>query len=218
MAAACAEYVDPDCAVITPTDPTPASSRAGGLTMINKRVMPYCINLLCGNVACMMGAQSGGSGYYAAINPQLQVDLLNTTTMTFSAGANLLTAVLCTPDHCSWKKAGAQQQAACFVLLPVLVDNSPATLCSRRMATGAFKPYNAAGARATVPRMYHAIASLVATGAVITAGSNPQGSYLFQSDPAIGVFPAELRVEYYYPWCAAATCSLPPAPPEPRIK
>ena len=66
--------------------------------------------------------------------------------------------------------------------------------------------------------MYHAIASLVATGAVITAGSNPQGSYLFQSDPAVGVFPAELRVEYYYPWCAAAACCLPPAPPEPRIK
>ena len=65
-----------------------------------------------------------------------------------------------------------------------------------------------AGATATVPRMYHAIGSLVATGAVITAGSNPQGSYLFQSDPALGVFPAELRMEYYYPWCAAAVCSV----------
>ena len=52
--------------------------------------------------------------------------------------------------------------------------------------------------------MYHSVASLVATGAVITAGSNPQGSYLFQSDPANGVFPSELRVEYYYPWCAVA--------------
>ena len=79
--------MDPDCAVITPTSASPVSSRAGGVTMINKRVMPYCINMLDGNVACMMGAQSGGSGYYAAINPQLQVDLLNTTTMTFSAGA-----------------------------------------------------------------------------------------------------------------------------------
>ena len=57
----------------------------------------------------MMGAQSGGSGYYAAINPQLQVDLLNTTTMTFSAGANLPTAMLCTPDHCSYWWTGAQQ-------------------------------------------------------------------------------------------------------------
>ena len=82
-----AAYVDPDCAVITPTAAAPVSSRAGGVTMINKRVMPYCINLLDGNVACMMGAQSGGSGYYAAVNPQLQVDLLNTTSMTFSAGA-----------------------------------------------------------------------------------------------------------------------------------
>ena len=73
--------------MITPTDPYPVSSRATGLTMINKRIMPYCINLLCGNVVCMMGAESGFSGYYSAINPQLQVDLLNTTTMTFSAGA-----------------------------------------------------------------------------------------------------------------------------------
>ena len=72
--------------MITPTDAAPVSSRAGGVTMINKRIMPYCINLLDGNVACMMGAESGFSGYYSAINPQLQVDLLNTTTMTFSAG------------------------------------------------------------------------------------------------------------------------------------
>ena len=71
--------MDPDCAVITPTDPTPVSSRATGLTMINKRIMPYCITMLCGNVVCMMGAQSGFAGYYSAINPQLQVDLLNTT-------------------------------------------------------------------------------------------------------------------------------------------
>ncbi|KAK9834905.1 hypothetical protein WJX81_007597 [Elliptochloris bilobata] len=134
-------FVDPDCAVITPTDPAPVSSRTTGTTMINKRVMPYCITLLDGNVACMMGAGSGGSGYYSAINPVLQVDLLNTTTMRFSAGAT-----------------------------------------------------------ATVPRMYHSVASLVASGAVITAGSNPQGSYLFQSDPPNGVFPSELRVEYYYPW------------------
>ena len=76
-----------DCAVITPTDPNPVSSRAGGVTMINKRVMPYCVILLDGNMACMMGAESGGSGYYGAVNPQLQVDLLNTTSMTFSAGA-----------------------------------------------------------------------------------------------------------------------------------
>ena len=75
--------------MITPTAASPVSSRAGGVTMVNKRVMPYCINLLDGNVACMMGAQSGGSGFYAAVNPQLQVDLLNTTTMTFSAGAML---------------------------------------------------------------------------------------------------------------------------------
>ena len=73
--------------MITPTSASPVSSRAGGVTMVNKRVMPYCINLLDGNVACMMGAGSGGSGYYAAVNPQLQVDLLNTTSMTFSAGA-----------------------------------------------------------------------------------------------------------------------------------
>ena len=90
-----AAYVDPDCAVITPTAASPASSRAGGVTMINKRVMPYCINLLDGNVACMMGAQSGGSGYYAAVNPQLQVDLLNTTSMTFSAGAARALARCC---------------------------------------------------------------------------------------------------------------------------
>ena len=48
-------YVDPDCAVITPTDAAPESSRAGGVTMINKRVMPYCVILLDSNVACMMG-------------------------------------------------------------------------------------------------------------------------------------------------------------------
>ena len=71
--------MDPDCAVIKPLDPNPVSSRATGLTMINRRIMPYCINLLCGNVVCMMGAASGFSGYYSAINPQLQVDLLNTT-------------------------------------------------------------------------------------------------------------------------------------------
>ena len=65
-----------------------------------------------------------------------------------------------------------------------------------------------AGATATVPRMYHSIASLVASGAVITAGSNPQGSYLFQSDPATGVYPAELRIEYYYPWCAPRSSVL----------
>ena len=74
-----AAYVDPDCAVITPTDSRPVSSRATGLTMINPRIMPYCIIMLDGNVACMMGAASGYSGYYSAINPQLQVDLLNTT-------------------------------------------------------------------------------------------------------------------------------------------
>ena len=50
--------------------------------------------------------------------------------------------------------------------------------------------------------MYHSIATLVLTGAVLTAGSNPQGQYAFQSDPGSGVFPSELRVEYYYPWCA----------------
>ena len=76
-----AAFVDADCAVITPTDANPVSSRATGLTMINKRIMPYCITMLCGNVVCMMGAESGFSGYYSAINPQLQVDLLNTTTM-----------------------------------------------------------------------------------------------------------------------------------------
>ena len=51
-----------------------------------------------------------------------------------------------------------------------------------------------------MPRMYHSIASLVHTGAVITAGSNAQGTYAFQSDPGTGVYPSELRVEYYYPW------------------
>ena len=55
-----------------------------------------------------------------------------------------------------------------------------------------------------MPRLYHSVASLVHTGAVITAGSNPQGQYAFQSDPATGVFPSELRVEYYYPWWAPA--------------
>ncbi|KAK9834822.1 hypothetical protein WJX81_001214 [Elliptochloris bilobata] len=80
-------YVDPDCAVITPSDPNPVSSRTGGVTMLHKRIMPYCIIMLDGNVACMMGAESGFSGYYSAINPQLTVDLLNTTTMTFTPGA-----------------------------------------------------------------------------------------------------------------------------------
>ena len=65
--------------MITPTDANPVSSRTSGLTMINKRIMPYCIIMLCGNVVCMMGASSGFAGYYSAINPQLQVDLLNTT-------------------------------------------------------------------------------------------------------------------------------------------
>ena len=51
-----------------------------------------------------------------------------------------------------------------------------------------------------MPRMYHSVASLVASGAVIAAGSNLQGQYLNQSAPALGVFPSELRVEYYYPW------------------
>ena len=67
-----------------------------------------------------------------------------------------------------------------------------------------------AGATATVPRMYHSVASLVASGAVITAGSNPQGSYYFQSDPATGVYPSELRVEYYYPWWLPASATPPP--------
>ena len=80
-------FVDPDCAVITPTDAAPESLRANRIVMNVKRVMPYCVILLCGNVACMMGAGSGGSGYYSATNPQLQVDLLNTTTRTFTAGA-----------------------------------------------------------------------------------------------------------------------------------
>ena len=71
--------MDPDCAVIKPMDAAPVSSRAIGLTMINKRIMPYCINLLCGNVVCMGGAASGFAGYYSAVDPQLQVDLLNTT-------------------------------------------------------------------------------------------------------------------------------------------
>ena len=66
-----------------------------------------------------------------------------------------------------------------------------------------------AGATATVPRLYHGIASLVPSGGIITAGSNPQGSYYFQSDPATGVFPAELRVEYYYPWCLPAPAMAP---------
>ena len=91
----CAAYVDPDCAVITPTDPNPVSSRATGLTMNLQRIMPYCIILLDGNVACMMGAQSGFSGYYSAINPQLQVDLLNTTALPlrFVLGEQLSTDV-----------------------------------------------------------------------------------------------------------------------------
>ena len=77
----CAAFVDSDCAVIKPMDPNPVSSRATGLSQINRRIMPYCINLLCGNVVCMGGGSSGFSGYYSAINPQYQVDLLNTTTM-----------------------------------------------------------------------------------------------------------------------------------------
>ena len=34
-----------------------------------------------------------------------------------------------------------------------------------------------------------------------------QDGYYFQYDPATGVFPAELRVEYYYPWCARTSRS-----------
>ena len=84
--------MDPDCAVIKPLDAAPVSSRTTGLTMINKRIMPYCINLLCGNVVCMSGASSGFAGYYSAVNPQLQVDLLNTTAtpLRFVTGARAL--------------------------------------------------------------------------------------------------------------------------------
>ena len=60
-----------------------------------------------------------------------------------------------------------------------------------------------------MPRLSHGIASLVPSGAIITAGSNPQGSYKFQTDPATGVYPAELRVEYYYPWCLPAAPRAP---------
>ena len=76
--------------MITPTDANPVSSRATGLTMINKRIMPYCIIMLCGNVACMMGAESGYSGYYSATKPQLQVTLLNPTSdpLRFVAGCS----------------------------------------------------------------------------------------------------------------------------------
>ncbi len=62
--------------------------------------------------------------------------------------------------------------------------------------------------------VYHSGASLVATGAIITAGSNPQGQYAFQSDPSTGVYPTELRVAYYYPWgvpgvaCEALTTAV----------
>ena len=100
----CAAFVDPDCAVIKPLDANPASSRATGLTMINKRIMPYCINLLCGNVVCMMGASSGFAGYYSAINPQLQVDLLNTTAtpLRFVTGAQASRRAPQTVALCGW--------------------------------------------------------------------------------------------------------------------
>ena len=86
-----AAFVDPDCAVITPTDANPVSSRATGLTMTNKRIMGYCPILLDGNVACMSGAMSGFSGYYSAINPSFPVDLLNTSVIPyrFVTGAQL---------------------------------------------------------------------------------------------------------------------------------
>ncbi|CAK0787896.1 hypothetical protein CVIRNUC_011118 [Coccomyxa viridis] len=56
------------------------------------------------------------------------------------------------------------------------------------------------GALATVPRLYHGVATLIASGAIWTGGTNPQGGYQFQSDPANSVYPAELRAEVYYPW------------------
>ena len=96
--------------MITPTDANPVSSRATGLTMINKRIMPYCINMLDGNIACMSGAESGFSGYYSAINPQLQVDLLDTTTMTFSAGARPGRAALANAAYLSTPMCCAHEQ------------------------------------------------------------------------------------------------------------
>ena len=41
-----------------------------------------------------------------------------------------------------------------------------------------------AGANATVLRMYHAVATLTASGAIWTGGTNAQGSYAFQYDPS----------------------------------
>lgn len=40
------------------------------------------------------------------------------------------------------------------------------------------------GASATVLRMYHAVATLTASGAIWTGGTNAQGSYSDQYDPS----------------------------------
>ncbi|KAK9834821.1 hypothetical protein WJX81_001103 [Elliptochloris bilobata] len=116
-------FVDTDCAIITPTDPSPVSSRAGGVTMINKRVMPYCINLLDGNVVCVGGAGSGGLGYYAPINPVLQVDLLNTTTLRFSAEQSV---AMTNPGFSTHSLQMSQRyvQLSCTCATPVARPNS----------------------------------------------------------------------------------------------
>ena len=65
----------------------------------------------------------------------------------------------------------------CSVLIPLYMRGDvffcTAASCDSAALAGA-------GATATVPRMYHSVASLVHTGAIITAGSNPQGTYAFQ--------------------------------------
>lgn len=53
-------------------------------------------------------------------------------------------------------------------------------------------------ANATVSRLYHSVASLLADGSILTAGSNPNADYIAPGTPNYP-FPTEYRAEKFYP-------------------
>ena len=101
--------------------------------------------------------------YYAANAPVYQVDILDTNTMTFHGGK--LIPVTLTPFA--------------HIVLPLVKavwGNSCRFTFAQRHSLQYWMTCSCVitGALATVPRMYHGVATLIASGAIWTGGTNPQ--------------------------------------------
>ncbi|OAV86872.1 hypothetical protein PTTG_01246 [Puccinia triticina 1-1 BBBD Race 1] len=68
-------------------------------------------------------------------------------------------------------------------------------------------------ANATVSRLYHSVASLLADGSILTAGSNPNADYIAPGTPNYP-FPTEYRAEKFYPDYFTRTRPSPSALPK----